>query len=225
MFKPHSDVELAERKKEYPNGFASLAAFIASDPDNTSTIYRRFERLAARNLLYLQSRLQKLEAMLDELDEQVLQTHDEDSKSAATSWEDFECLSKYREDEKQRMEVAEDIQKALEMYRKTNRLGFEICNILMLADNALLLHSKLLRLKAPATNTLKAFRQQFGQDAGKPMLRGHSSRILDDEDDLVALRVPTHQDRLTMAVQQYCPWLFVVSASQGMTMFFAAHFI
>ena len=44
-------------------------------------------------------------------------------------------------------------------------------------------------------------------------LRGNSSHILDDENDLVALRVPADQDRLTRIVQIYFPWLFIVSSS------------
>ena len=114
------DVELATSNQEYPNGFASVAAFIAKDPDNTSTIYRRFDRLTARNLLYLQSKLQSLEATQDQLDEEDLRTDDIESKRAATSWEDFERLAKTqgREREKKRMEVAEQIEIAIKKYRQ-----------------------------------------------------------------------------------------------------------
>lgn len=113
------DVELAVLDKVYPNGFATVAAFIAKDPDNTSTIYRRFDRLTARNLLYLQSRLQNLEATLDQLDDEDFRTDDEESKRAATSWEDFERLAKdeSRGREKKRMEVAEQIEIAIKKYR------------------------------------------------------------------------------------------------------------
>ena len=115
------DVELAVLDKEYPNGFASVAAFIAKDPDNTSTIYRRFDRLTARNLLYLQSKLQNLEATQDQLDEEDLRTDDVESKRAATSWEDFERLAKTQgreERERKRMEVAEQIEIAIKKYRQ-----------------------------------------------------------------------------------------------------------
>ncbi len=114
------DVELAILDKEYPNGFASVAAFIAKDSDNTSTIYRRFDRLAARNLLYLQSKLQSLEATQDQLDDEDLRADDVESKKAATSWEDFERLAKTegREREKKRMEVAEQIEIAIKKYRQ-----------------------------------------------------------------------------------------------------------
>ena len=112
------DIELASQKKEYPNGFASVAAFIARDPDNTTTIFRRFDRIAARNLLHLQSKLQKLEAELDKLDAEVLHTAEENSKRAATSWEDFETLAKTEENERRRMETAEEMEKAVKAYRE-----------------------------------------------------------------------------------------------------------
>lgn len=84
---PHvpEDIELARSKMEYPNSFATVAAFIAKNRDNTTTIYRRFDRLAARNLLHLQSKLQKLEAVQDELDAEVFRTNEENSARAATS--------------------------------------------------------------------------------------------------------------------------------------------
>ena len=50
------------------NGYPSLAAFIASDKDRSTSIFRRFDRLSARNLLYLQSELAELEAQQDALD-------------------------------------------------------------------------------------------------------------------------------------------------------------
>ena len=78
-------------------------------------------------------------------------------------------------------------------------------------DEALLLHSKVLLLKPPAANTLKGFKAEFEPKPGRTALRGESSRILDNKDDLVALRVPTDQNRLTKLVQLYCPWLFLVS--------------
>jgi len=46
------------------DGFPSLANFIASDTDRTSLVFRRFDKLAARNLLYLQSELTELEHKL-----------------------------------------------------------------------------------------------------------------------------------------------------------------
>jgi flagellar motility protein MotE (MotC chaperone) len=52
----------------YVNGYASLSAFIASDSDKSTAIYRRFDRLSARNLLYLQSELEELQDLQDQYD-------------------------------------------------------------------------------------------------------------------------------------------------------------
>jgi hypothetical protein len=58
------DVELAQPRPapqppKHLSGYPSFAAFISQDPD--AAIYRKFERLSARNLLYLQSELHHLE--------------------------------------------------------------------------------------------------------------------------------------------------------------------
>jgi hypothetical protein len=47
-------------------GYPSFAEFITKDQD--AAIYRKFERLSARNLLYLQSELHDFEGQLQELD-------------------------------------------------------------------------------------------------------------------------------------------------------------
>jgi hypothetical protein len=50
------------------DGYPALAKWIARDPDNETLIFRRFRRLAARNLLHLQAQLIALEHEIDELD-------------------------------------------------------------------------------------------------------------------------------------------------------------
>lgn len=52
----------------YIDGFPALAAFIASDPDRSTFIYKRFDRLASRNLLILQSELAGMQSQLDAFD-------------------------------------------------------------------------------------------------------------------------------------------------------------
>ena len=71
----------------YSKGFASLAAFIAADPGKSTTIYRRFDRLSARNLLHLQSELIELEAQQDALDAQYLDPRTSTTeKESASDW-------------------------------------------------------------------------------------------------------------------------------------------
>ena len=124
MSPPYGDIEMASPTKEYLNGFPSVAQFIAQDKDKSSTVYRRFDRLAARNLLYQQSRLQQLEKKQQSLDDEDLQNGDLDSKRAATCWEEFEALAKVRERERERMETAEEIEKHLRAYRNPHRSCF-----------------------------------------------------------------------------------------------------
>ena len=62
-----TDVESGNRQKEYLEGYAELAEFIASD--NDFLLFRKFGALGARNLLYLQAEVQVLEAQLKRMDE------------------------------------------------------------------------------------------------------------------------------------------------------------
>jgi hypothetical protein len=64
----------SETKDPRPLGYPLFAFRIAEDKDKFTTIYRRFERLAARNLLYFEAELCELEAKQDQLDEDVAKT-------------------------------------------------------------------------------------------------------------------------------------------------------
>ena len=68
-------------------GFAEVASFQAEDKEHSSSIYRRYERLAARNLLYLQAELRELELELEEFDRDDAQGDVEDML-AAMNWQD-----------------------------------------------------------------------------------------------------------------------------------------
>ena len=52
----------------YISGFADLAKVIASDIDGDAAIFKRFDTLGARNLIYLQSELAELEALQRQFD-------------------------------------------------------------------------------------------------------------------------------------------------------------
>jgi hypothetical protein len=110
---------MGRREKHYIEGFPSLAAFIASDPDKTTLIFKRFDRLAARNLLHLQSDLAKLEAEQDALDNHASE-EDMQSKQCLRNWEDFSRAAisdpRYRE----RDELARRIRRVLKDYREAS---------------------------------------------------------------------------------------------------------
>jgi hypothetical protein len=91
------------------DGFPSLAAFIASDPDHTSLVFRRFDRLAARNLLYLQFDAQ----------DQGLGMGNFHAKECAMNWESFRDASKANNDQQiERMKLVIDIREKLKEYSK-----------------------------------------------------------------------------------------------------------
>ena len=73
------------------DGYPTFAYFIAKDPD--AAIYRRFESLSARNLLYQQSRLNYLERQLQDLDKkdaiEAKDINNEAGKRLAREWQHF----------------------------------------------------------------------------------------------------------------------------------------
>jgi hypothetical protein len=74
-----------EMKNSCTNGYPSLAAFIASDKDQLTSIYPSFYRLSTRNLLYIEAELAELQARLDTFDAEDLYDRFE-AKEYARSW-------------------------------------------------------------------------------------------------------------------------------------------
>jgi hypothetical protein len=140
---PSSADDISESWEQYPEGYPRFAAFIAHDADKSTTIFRRFERLAARNLLYLESELFELEAQQDKLDEddwndaqltrdlrtweptrttREVSQHRTNPQEATSSPEDISVPSPASTDgivnaaRQQRLEVAYSIRKAIKEY-------------------------------------------------------------------------------------------------------------
>ena len=120
------DVEKANRKPKPINGFPRVASKIASDPDKTSTIYRRFDRLSARNLLFLEAEIAEFEALQDEYDVTDLKHQDDMTINCHSDWREF---VKYADEkhadgkfaqprQRGRMELALKIKEKLKEYRK-----------------------------------------------------------------------------------------------------------
>jgi hypothetical protein len=90
------DIEL---KTHYLPGYPSLANFIASDRDRTTLIYKRFDELAARNLLYLAAELA--------------------TKQCARNFSDFKKAQEANEPKQQeRWELMKQIRDTLKDYRE-----------------------------------------------------------------------------------------------------------
>ena len=118
------DIELAiPRAPRARDGYSALAAWIAHDPDNESYVFRKFDRLSARNLLYLQSQLIALEGTLDRLDEEIQETQDMELRLSAQRWETFvENAENPGRPERRRMELAKLLQEKIKEYRKSTTI-------------------------------------------------------------------------------------------------------
>lgn len=108
-----------ERQPFYVDGFPSLANFIASDRDGTSTIFKRFNRLAARNLLTLQSELAELQAQLDEYDCEDREAG-ADALQSLRNWEDYKTRN---DKESDRIKLLGKIRETLKEYSMLSNLG------------------------------------------------------------------------------------------------------
>ncbi len=112
------DSEDCRAEIHYVKGYPSFAGFINSDCDKSTAIYRRFGRLSARNLLYLQSELVELEARQDALDTEYLHGTLEDKKSAR-NWQTLKrkAAEPGNTGDKDRVELLEEIRKKIKEYR------------------------------------------------------------------------------------------------------------
>ncbi|RYP65485.1 hypothetical protein DL769_006308 [Monosporascus sp. CRB-8-3] len=161
-----SSLGLPSDRKE---GFANVARWIALDADNETFVYRKFDELAARNLLYLQSELLVLEKQLNELDKNDANSENMGLKDAARTWETLvQQIDTGNEEMRVRMDLIVMIRAKLKEYHE-----------------ALLLQSEITKLKRPNKRVLDAYRQWFKKP--DPVLGGQAKTFLDASNDLVAL--------------------------------------
>ncbi|KAF4625630.1 hypothetical protein G7Y89_g12536 [Cudoniella acicularis] len=190
------DIEKGGIRITYVRGYPSLSAFIASDYDHSTFVFKRFDRTSARNLLYLQSELAELEALQDEYDREDLKAS-WDEKNSRRDWKTFKTRSGDENfpKEQARMELARQIKEKVKEYKE-----------------AILLESAFLSMRRPSKQVHEAFHNHFWNVSNPkgsfPSLLGTSSTIYDDRDDLVALVRPPEEDRLSAFLRKHCPILF-----------------
>ncbi|RYP14827.1 hypothetical protein DL765_006128 [Monosporascus sp. GIB2] len=178
-----SSLGLPNDRKE---GFANVARWIALDNDNETFVYGKFDELAARNLLYLQSELLVLEKQLNELDKNDANSEDLDLKDAARTWETLTQQSDTGNEEMRvRMDLIVRIRVKLKEYHE-----------------ALLLQSEIAKLKRPNKRVLDAYRQWFKKP--HPVLGGQAKTFLDASNDLVALNT-SETDHLSLFLRRQWP--------------------
>ncbi|KAH8588323.1 hypothetical protein B0O99DRAFT_693606 [Bisporella sp. PMI_857] len=222
-----TDEEKGSIGVHYIKGISELASLIASDTDHTTAVYKRFDKLATRDLLYYECELLELEALQNQYDrEDALDARRPDNaddlqqriRTNARDWASFkhqaakETKANDKNDErwKKRMDLAMEIRSTLKEYRE-----------------ALVLNSTLLTLRAPSKQTLttlsNCFHQQLAsaatpasQPTTLPTLSGASSTLYPLPDisasqqptDLISLSPQMHTDPLTCFLKIYCSWLF-----------------
>ncbi|KAK5654077.1 hypothetical protein OQA88_7757 [Cercophora sp. LCS_1] len=111
------------------DGFARYAAFIAGDHDKSLAVYKRFDRLAHRVLIYYVARLSELEAELARLDQEDLV--DADLSSCAKSLAELEATAEFfhvttseelsamsKEQQERRVELAQKAEERLRLMDK-----------------------------------------------------------------------------------------------------------
>jgi hypothetical protein len=112
-----NDLEKDVLEVNYIHGYPSLAAVIASD--SSAAIYRRFDYLSARALLYMQSELCELESELKNLEKADLQNTEIGANEPHRDWSLFQIKSQDQTSDRwrTRMTLAKLIQEKLKAYR------------------------------------------------------------------------------------------------------------
>jgi hypothetical protein len=170
------------------DGYSSLATWIAHDPDSESYLFRKFDRLSARNLLNLQTQLIDLERRIDLWDEEARRSHDFDLRQSMRRWETFEELAKdpqRPEYERTKLDLA--LEKKIREYHEALLLQTQICN-----------------LERPSRRVLSTFRSFFSTPT--PLIIGRAKYMLDDSKDLVALHPPADTDLLSRLLRDHWPF-------------------
>lgn len=211
------DIELASttpNPQKRLEGYPSFAEFIARDKD--AAIYRKFEHLSARSLLYLQSELHELEGQLQTLDaedEAEKDRNNEQAKKIARYWEHYSRDSG-------RAATHRDLQRKIKMkvkeYRECQKADsmsppkrLKVKKI----DEAMILEKQILEMSSPGSWSLREFKKWFTITT-LPVLWGRDRNLFKNERDLVALG-PVETDRLNIILQKYCGWFFKVNRKKN----------
>ncbi|RMY88873.1 hypothetical protein D0862_10339 [Hortaea werneckii] len=108
--------------EEYLPGFEEVAAFISTE--NEGGMYRRFRRLAARNLLYMQSELASLEEKLHRMDQGDMRKIDTpegvNAFQCAIDWDALRRLEPTDDKAAERLALIMDIRKLMREYRMSS---------------------------------------------------------------------------------------------------------
>ncbi|KAI8721324.1 hypothetical protein NCS52_00579600 [Fusarium sp. LHS14.1] len=177
-------------------GFTALSSWMASDGDRELLVFRTFNEISARNLLYLQCELLALEGELRRWDKMVSSSGNTTLEQVAETWE---IMVK---------QADKDTQEAGKMVELVTKLRVKMKEY----HEALDLQSRVSRLQHPNRRALEVARNELhggplGEDGSKPnpILGGEAKNYLDDEGDLVSLGAPMETDMLFKTHRAYWP--------------------
>ncbi|KAH7395134.1 hypothetical protein DE146DRAFT_697131 [Phaeosphaeria sp. MPI-PUGE-AT-0046c] len=187
------DLELGRLRDGYP----ALASWIARDPDHETFIFKKFQTLAARNILHLQAQLLALQHEINGLDEELRTSTDLEARQSLRRWETF----------MERSKIASSIE---------NKLLGKLAELKMLLKEyyeTISLQAQISSLREPEQRPLSAFRDFLrgaaysSKPAGAlPLISGRAKAFLDDSADLLTLTKATEEDYLSRFLQDH--WLF-----------------
>lgn len=110
-------------------GYAAVAGWLALDPDGETFVFRKFDNLAARNLLCIQSELLAVEKELALLDRRDAEAARDDlrAKDTARSWDTLVSRSSAGHDgSRRRIELLESLRSKIKEYRKERGGGLDL---------------------------------------------------------------------------------------------------
>ncbi|KAI1482226.1 hypothetical protein F4774DRAFT_334422 [Daldinia eschscholtzii] len=171
-------------------GYLAAAAWLARDADNETLVFRKFDKLSAVNLLYLQSEIIEIEKRLDDTHLHIIHGHDMDLKDAASTWETLvaQCQSdkpsQLRQDAQDRMALIRELRAKLKEYHE-----------------ALVLQNQIAQMRHPEKRVLAAVRYFF--ERPHPILGGKAKTFLNNAKDLIALKAPTETDVLSSFLRRH----------------------
>ncbi|RVD83195.1 uncharacterized protein DFL_007593 [Arthrobotrys flagrans] len=176
---PEKDVPVKDIT--YAPGYPSTAAIISTDSE--LSVYRRFDRLNARNFLYYQAELMYLESELDKLD------GEDNLKKGAEEKHHLKHFKELWEGDDERI-------------MKRRRVVMEMRYLLKEYNTSMFYYKDLLNCPEPSGRVLTSIRN-WRRNQGDPPIVDISETAYDKpfEADLMALKPPKSDDPITIFVQ------------------------
>ncbi|KAF3916163.1 hypothetical protein AA313_de0204659 [Arthrobotrys entomopaga] len=187
---PDPEKDAPVRNITFAPGYPSTAAIISTDAE--LSVYRRFDRLNARNFLYYQAELMYMESELDKLDEEDRLIREPEAKAHLRHF--------------QELWYAQD-----EQTRKRRRLVKDMRYLLREYNEALYYYKDLLNCSEPSDRVVTSIRN-WRANQGDPPINDISEQAYDKtyEADLIALKPPKCDDPLSIFAQNYLGKFFKI---------------